>query len=224
MVIALFILMVVILLTAEYFSLTKKISRNPEPAPEHRVPVATEVIERYFHPGHSWALVQPFAEEILVGVDDFSQRFIGSIESIQLPQAGSTIRQGEAMVTMKKGNKSLSQVAPISGVIAEVNTRVTATPSIVNDSPLEKGWLLKIVPRELSVELHNLLHGVAADRWQDGVRSHLIHWFAPKVGLVMQDGGRMIDSVSDQVSNEEWRMLSEEFFPNCSGISTTHNT
>ena len=224
MVIALFILMVGILLTAEYFSLTKKISRNPKPVPEHRARVATEVIERYFHPGHSWALVQPFAEEILVGVDDFSQRFIGTIESIALPQAGSTIRQGEAMVTMSKGTKSLSQVAPISGVIAEVNDRVRVTPSIVNDSPLEKGWLLKIVPHELSVERHNLLRGVAADRWQDGVRSHLIHWFSPKIGFAMQDGGRMINNISDQVSNEEWLMLVEEFFPNCPSITTTHNT
>ena len=224
MVIALFILMVVILLTAEYFSLTKKISKISEPAPDRRLPIATEVIERYFHPGHSWVLVRPFAEEIIVGVDDFSQRFIGAIDSIQLPQAGSTIRQGEPMVTMKRGIKTLSQVAPISGVISEVNNRVTATPSIINDSPLEKGWLLKIAPRELTVELRNLLHGVAADRWQDGARSHLIQWFSPKVGLAMQDGGRLVDNISSQVSDEEWPTLVEEFFPNCSSNTTTHNT
>ena len=103
MVIALFILMVVILLTAEYFSLSKKISATAEVHSDIRLPISTQIIERYFHRGHSWVLVQS-TKEVLAGIDDFSQRFIGKLGNIDLPQTGSVVRQGEIMATMKHGD------------------------------------------------------------------------------------------------------------------------
>jgi glycine cleavage system H protein len=220
MVIALFILMVVILLTAEYFSLSKKISVNAEINSNVRLPISTEIIERYFHRGHSWVLVQS-SKEVIAGVDDFSQRFIGKLGNIELPQAGSVVRQGEIIATMKHGDKSLPTVAPVSGTILEVNTRLKETPSMINDSPLEKGWIVKMAPQDLTIELRNLFKGVTADRWQEAVRAHLIHWFSPRLGTVMQDGGEIVDNVSELTNSEEWRILVNEFFPNSS--SNKHN-
>lgn len=212
MVIALFILMVAILLTAEYFSLSKKISAGAAINSNVRLPISTEVIERYFHRSHSWVLVRS-SKEVIAGVDDFSQRFIGSLSDIDLPQAGSLVRQGESMVTMKHGNKSLPAVAPVSGTILEVNTRLKNTPEIINDSPFDKGWIVKIAPNELTLELRSLFKGVTADRWQEAVRAHLIHWFSPRLGTVMQDGGEIVDNISDLTNSEEWRILVDEFFP-----------
>ncbi len=221
MVIALFILMVVIFLTAEYFSLSKKISATAEIHSDVRLPVSTEIIERYFHRGHSWVLVQS-AKEVIAGVDDFSQRFIGKLGDIELPQAGSVVRQGEIIATMKHGDKRLPTVAPVSGTIVEVNTRLKETPSMINDSPLEKGWIVKMAPQNLTLELRNLFKGVAADRWQEAVRAHLIHWFSPRLGTVMQDGGEIVKNVSDLTNSEEWRILVDEFFPN--SLSNTHTS
>jgi len=138
-----------------------------------------------------------------------------------LPQAGSVIRQGEIMATMKHGDKTLSSAAPVSGTILEVNTRLKDIPSMINDSPLEKGWIVKIAPNDLTLELHNLFKGVTADRWQEAVRAHLVHWFSPRLGTVMQDGGEIVNNVSDLTNAEEWRILVGEFFPKDS--STTHN-
>jgi glycine cleavage system H protein len=208
--------MVVILLTAEYFSLSKKIVRGA-PAPSASFnPVSTEIIERYFHRGHSWALVQP-SKEVVAGVDDFAQRFIGKLHSVELPQAGSFVRQGERMATMKHGDKALSPVAPVTGTIVEVNARLKTEPTAINDSPLEKGWIVKISPVDLAMELRSLLKGVVADRWQEAVRAHLVHWFSPRVGTVMQDGGSIVDNISDVVNSDEWRLLVDEFFKNNSG-------
>ncbi len=220
MVIVLFILMVVILITAEYFSLSRKIAASTDANSNDHSPASAEVIERYFHRGHSWALVQS-SNEVIAGVDDFSQRFIGKLGDIKLPQAGSVIRQGEIMATMKHGDKTLSSAAPVSGTILEVNTRLKDIPSMINDSPLEKGWIVKIAPNDLTLELHNLFKGVTADRWQEAVRAHLVHWFSPRLGTVMQDGGEIVNNVSDLTNAEEWRILVGEFFPKDS--STTHN-
>ncbi|MGA9407374.1 MAG: glycine cleavage system protein H [Bacteroidota bacterium] len=220
MVILLFILMLVIFLTAEYFFFSKKISGSIEANTQARLPVSTEIIERYFHRGHSWVLVQS-SKEVIAGIDDFAQRCIGRLGSIELPRAGSVLRQGETMVTMKHGSKSLSTVAPVSGTILEVNARLGDNPSIINDSPLEKGWIVKIAPQDLAFELHNLFKGVIADRWQEAVRAHLVHWLSPHVGPVMQDGGDIVDNVSDLVNGQEWHLLIGEFFPK--DLNDTHN-
>lgn len=211
MVIALFILMVVILLTAEYFSLSKKIASE---AKKGRIdlPLSTQIIERYFHRGHSWALVE-HSNTVTAGVDDFAQRFIGKVDTIELPQIGSKLRKGERMVTMKHGEKSLSPVSPISGTVVAVNSKLTTSPSTINDSPFEKGWIVKLTPIDLTTELRTLLKGIVAERWQEAVRAHMIHWFSPRFGTVMQDGGELVDNVSDVVTKDEWRMLVDEFFP-----------
>lgn len=220
MVIALFVLMVVIFLTAEYFSLSKKIASEARTHSNTISPVATEVIERYFHRGHSWALVQP-SKDVVVGVDDFAQRFIGKLDSIELPRTGSIVRQGERMTTMKHGGKALSPLAPLTGTIVEVNGRLKTEPMTINESPLEKGWIVRISPANLSMELRSLLKGVVADRWQEAVQAHLVHWFSPRVGTVMQDGGSIVDSISDVVNSDEWRLLVDEFFKE--SIDDTHN-
>ncbi|MGA7159785.1 MAG: hypothetical protein WBZ48_02205, partial [Bacteroidota bacterium] len=155
-----------------------------------------------------------------VGVDDFAQRSIGKLAKIELPKVGSVVRQGETMVTMTHGNKSLSTAAPVSGTIVQVNTRVKDSPWIVNDSPLEKGWIARIAPQDLAVELHNLFKGVVADRWQEAVRAHLVHWLSPHIGAVMQDGGDIVDNVSDLVNDQEWHLLVDEFFPK--DLNDTH--
>ena len=211
MVIALFILMVVVLLTAEYFSISRKIASGVLANSASMNPISTESIERYFHRGHSWALVQP-SKDVVVGVDEFTQRFIGRIDSVELPQVGSFVRQGDRMATMIHGSKALSPVAPLTGTIVEVNPRLKADPSAINDSPLEKGWIVRMSPADLAMELRGLLKGVVADLWQEAVRAHLLHWFAPRVGPVMQDGGSLVDSISDVVNADEWRLLIDEFF------------
>ena len=162
------------------------------------------------------------SNEVIAGVDDFSQRFIGQLSDIELPSPGKVVRQGEIMATMKHGDKILPTVAPISGTILEVNARLRKTPSMINSSPFEKGWLVKIAPQNMTIELRSLFKGVTADRWQEAVRAHLLHWFSPRLGTVMQDGGQIVDNVSDLTSSEEWRILVDEFFPN--SLSNKHNT
>ena len=40
---------------------------------------------------------------------------------------------------------------------------------MINDSPLEKGWIVKMTPKDLTTELRSLFKGVTADRWQEAV-------------------------------------------------------
>ena len=175
-------------------------------------PVATSVIERYFHPGHSWALVGK-SDVVTIGVDDLAQRCIGRIDAIDLPLVGRPVSQGQVLATLRRGSRSLASVAPITGVVVEINEKVVNRPSLINESPYDRGWVVKISPTSLRVELRNLLRGIVAERWMEAVRAELVHWFSPRMGTVLQDGGGLIDNISDLVSDREWEQLVNEFFP-----------
>ncbi|MBI3585938.1 MAG: glycine cleavage system protein H [Ignavibacteriales bacterium] len=183
-------------------------------------PIATQVIERYFHPGHSWALVGK-SDVVTVGVDDFAQRVIGELDEIELPLLGKSLKQGEPFVMLRRGKRTLVQVAPLSGVVVGVNEKLAWDPKLVNNSVYERGWVGKLQPANLRTELRNLLKGVFAERWQESVRAQLILWFSPKVGTVLQDGGHMIRNIGDLLEDEDWERLTKEFFSTVS--PSNHN-
>jgi glycine cleavage system H lipoate-binding protein len=169
------------------------------------------VFDRYYHPGHSWALVSSTGD-VTVGVDDFTQRVVGGLSKIQLPVLGSIVKQGEVYATLERGGKVLPQIAPLSGTIVGVNNKLASSPGVVNTSPLEKGWIVRIAPAQLTLELRNLLKGVIADRWQEAVNSQVVRWFSSPSHPVLQDGGRMVDKVSDLMGDAEWERFVQEFF------------
>jgi glycine cleavage system H lipoate-binding protein len=174
----------------------------------HRVQSA----DRYYHPGHSWVVVNS-SSEVTIGVDDFAQKVIGHLSNIQLPEAGTKVQQGQTYATLRRGDKSLQQVAPLSGLITAVNKQVCKNPTLVNASPFDRGWIVKIAPSNLALECRNLLRGISATQWEEAVRNQLNHWFSPSLHPVLQDGGMIIDNVSDLMGDEDWQDFVKDFFP-----------
>lgn len=187
--------------------------------PLQAVPEIPQIIERYFHPGHSWALIEG-KPTVTVGIDDFAQRFIGHLDGVKLPGQGSMVRQGDAMISLHHGEKTLTLVAPVSGVVEEINETLLNNPGLINHAPLDRGWIARIRPLKLSLELRNLLRGAVADRWREAVRIQFIHHFSPRLGTVLQDGGEYIENISDHLSHDDWQKLANEFFP--SNVPTKH--
>ncbi|MCX6142539.1 MAG: hypothetical protein NTZ35_04895 [Ignavibacteriales bacterium] len=111
-----------------------------------------------------------------------------------------------------RGGKALPQIAPLSGTIVGVNNKLASSPGVVNSSPLEKGWIVRLAPAQLTVELRNLLKGAIADRWQEAVINQLVRWFTSPLHPVLQDGGQIIDNVSDLMDDADWQRFVQEFF------------
>jgi glycine cleavage system H protein len=173
-------------------------------------PIA-HVFERYFYPGHSWALVED-PRTVTVGVDDLVPRVIGKLDRIEIATTGATLRQGEPLVTLHSGSRSLSLGSPLSGVVEEINPRLAAHPSLIADSPFEKGWIAKLAPGNLSAEIRDLLNGSAVRQWREAVQIQIASWFSPRLGTVLQDGGEWIDNMSSLLNDEEWRELTQTLF------------
>jgi hypothetical protein len=94
-----------------------------------------------------------------------------------------------------------------------VNERLVNSPSVLNESPLERGWIATILPTNLDHDLRNLLKGAAADGWREAVRTQFIHLFSPRIGTMMQDGGELIENLGDHIPDDDWDRLVRDFFP-----------
>ena len=167
--------------------------------------------QKYFHQGHTWAMATA-GGTITLGLDNFSQKIIGAIDNIELPKVGRFLKQGRIAWRLHRGNRVLPQISPVDGTIVEVNENLQKEPSLANQSPYEKGWVLKVKPARLKENMRNLLHGQLADKWMELAKSQLAARFPQSLGPVYQDGGELIDGVGNTLTDEEWEIVKREFF------------
>ncbi|HMB68582.1 MAG TPA: glycine cleavage system protein H, partial [bacterium] len=60
--------------------------------------------------------------------------------------------------------KSVSDLySPITGVVADINTRLGESPEVVNSDPYGEGWMVRVEPKDLT-EIEQLL---TADEYSD---------------------------------------------------------
>ena len=79
-----------------------------------------------------------------VGISDYAQSEIGEIVFVELPEVGKTLAAGEACGVVESVKAVSDIYAPVGGEVIEVNTAAADDPSIVNASPYENGWLVKL--------------------------------------------------------------------------------
>ncbi|MGA9116651.1 MAG: hypothetical protein WB626_07745 [Bacteroidota bacterium] len=169
------------------------------------------LVRRYVHPGHTWTR-QTEDGDVLVGVDDFTQTVIGSVEGVELPRLLGKVRQGEGAFTLRRGKRSLRLVSPVTGRVIQKNEMLSGNPSMVNDSPYGDGWLVRVRPARLGLELRNLLTGAAAREYLDASKAQLARIFSGTPALMYQDGGVMIRGLADRCTDAEWEAVEEELF------------
>lgn len=168
-------------------------------------------VKRYIHPGHTW--MQPTEDgDVLVGVDDFAQSLIGTVDAVKLPRLLKRVKQGNVLCYVKHNHRIVPLVSPVTGRIIQKNEMVLQNPLLVNASPYGDGWLVRIKPGTLKPQLNNLLTGKAAQQWLEQAKAHLVRCFSTTPALMYQDGGVIIKDIAEKVSDEEWKMLAKEFF------------
>jgi len=111
-----------------------------------------------FSKEHTWISVEGNIGTI--GITEFAQSELGEIVYVDLPNVGSSYKRDEVFGTVEAVKTTSDLFIPLSGNITEVNTSVINNPSLVNDDPFGKGWLIKIKLSNIS-ESDSLLDSVA---------------------------------------------------------------
>jgi glycine cleavage system H protein len=103
---------------------------------------------------HEWVLMEDGVA--IVGITDFAQSELGDIVYVELPSVGSGVNAAEPFGNIESVKSVSDLFAPVSGTIADVNTRLSDSPELMNSDPFGEGWIVRIEPSNVA-ELEELL-------------------------------------------------------------------
>jgi len=91
---------------------------------------------------HEWVMVEE--DLAVVGITDFAQDALGDVVFVELPEVGTTVEAGKAFGVVESVKAVSDVYAPLTGTIEEINDDLIDAPEIINTSPYEDGWMVKI--------------------------------------------------------------------------------
>ena len=110
--------------------------------------------DRRYTKEHEWVRVQD--DLGTVGITDYAQDQLGDIVYVDLPSPGTQVKQLEKLGEIESVKAVSDLYSPVSGEVVEVNQGVNDRPELVNQSPYEEGWLVRLRLAD-PAELDNLL-------------------------------------------------------------------
>ena len=79
-----------------------------------------------------------------MGVTNYLQRDLGTVISVELPDVGDKIEEGEAFAEIESVSTVHELISPVSGTVLAVNPHLEEHPAIVNEDPYSDGWLIEV--------------------------------------------------------------------------------
>jgi len=119
----------------------------------------------YYSKDYLWVELE--GDKARIGLTDYAQKQLRDILHAELPEPGEDITKGEPFGTVESAKTVSDLIAPLSGVVEEVNSAVLDNPGLINEDPYGEGWLIVITPTKLDEELKELMDFEAAVKWHE---------------------------------------------------------
>ena len=117
----------------------------------------------YYTKDFGWVKVE--GERVRVGITDHAQKLLKEIVRAELPSPGTKVKQNDQCGIVESVLAMAYLVAPVSGTVDQVNSRIQSEPELLNEDPYVRGWLLTMKPSNLKAELTNLMNFQKAVEW-----------------------------------------------------------
>jgi glycine cleavage system H protein len=91
---------------------------------------------------HEWVKID--GDVATIGITEFAAGELGDIVYVEVETIGESIATGEVFGTVEAVKTVSDLFMPLSGEILELNSELEANPELVNESPYENGWMIKI--------------------------------------------------------------------------------
>jgi glycine cleavage system H protein len=95
-----------------------------------------------YHPDHDWAHVD--GDVATFGITWYAQEQLGEIVFWDAPAVGAQVVKDEPYCELESVKAVSDVVAPLSGEVIAVNEALGDEPDAVNESPYDRGWLVKV--------------------------------------------------------------------------------
>jgi glycine cleavage system H protein len=91
---------------------------------------------------HVWVGVED--RHVHLGLTNYIQGALGSVLSVELPDVGDTIEEGEVFAEIESASTVHELVSPVTGRVMAVNPMLEDQPAIINEDPYSEGWLIEV--------------------------------------------------------------------------------
>ena len=96
----------------------------------------------FYTKDHEWLRVD--GGEGTVGITGFASEALGDVVYVELPEVGEKFQQGKPFGSVESVKSVNELFIPVSGEIVAVNTNLVDAPELVNNSPYEDGWMIRL--------------------------------------------------------------------------------
>ena len=91
---------------------------------------------------HEWVLIED--NIAIVGITDYAQSELGDIVYLDVDTLGQHLNI-ESVFGSVEAVKTVSDLyMPVSGKINELNSKLESNPELLNQSPYDEGWIIKV--------------------------------------------------------------------------------
>jgi glycine cleavage system H protein len=98
--------------------------------------------DRRYTKTHEWVALD--GDVATIGVTDFAQTELGDITYLELPEIGDAIARDQAFGIIESVKAANDIFSPVDGDVVERNEEVVAAPEMVNASPFDDAWLVRV--------------------------------------------------------------------------------
>jgi len=114
-----------------------------------------------YTPDHEWLRRDDDnTDEVTIGITDFAQEQVGDVVYLELPDDGTALAAGEPFGEIESAKTVAELFAPVSGELIASNEELEEQPELVNESPYDQGWIVR-VRISIPAEMDKLLNAAA---------------------------------------------------------------
>ena len=103
---------------------------------------------------HEWISID--GDIATVGITDFAQSELGDIVYVEVDTIDESLNKDDVFGTVEAVKTVSDLFIPVSGEILEFNESLNDNPELINESPYDEGWIIKMKV-EKSDQLSELL-------------------------------------------------------------------
>ena len=93
---------------------------------------------------HEYVKSTAEAGVVIVGITDYAQGELGDVVFVNLPKPGQSFAAHQAFGTIEAVKAVSDLFCPVAGEVTAVNAALDADPAVVNRSPYEDGWMIRL--------------------------------------------------------------------------------
>ena len=95
----------------------------------------------YYSESHEYVKIE--GKYGYIGISDYAQHALGNVVYVDMPEVDDEVEAGSEFGAVESVKAASDLIAPVSGVVVEVNEALDDQPELVNQDPYEN-WIIKV--------------------------------------------------------------------------------